>query len=128
MKPIFYTRIPRIYSIMLEILFFILLILSLGLVWKSYDFFFEHKYWLNRRILSKYLKSDDLKYTKGLPFNDITEYQFESFKIWIWMKQLQITVSDTDNDDLIGLFVSSSLKDRKVIQIIRCINKLTGKT
>ncbi|KKP65118.1 MAG: hypothetical protein UR61_C0032G0002 [candidate division WS6 bacterium GW2011_GWE1_34_7] len=113
---------------MLEILFFILLILSLGLIWKFCDFFTHHKYWLNRRILIKYLKSDDLKHTKRLVFNDIAEYKFESFKIWVWEKQLQITVSDTDNDDLIGLFVSSSLKDRKVIQIIRCINKLTGKT
>lgn len=125
MKPTFYTKIPLVYNIILGILFFITIFVTLGLTWIFwYDFFMCHKYWLNRRILMKYLNQKDLKFTKKPIFKDITEYQFESFEIWVWNKQLQITVSNTDNSDYVGLFVESIFADRKTIQIIRQLNKL----
>ena len=59
MEITFYTRIPKVYEILLQIIFYILLIITFGFAYiLFYDYFFEHKYYLNRRLLLKYLNNN----------------------------------------------------------------------
>ena len=124
MKPTFYTRIPLIYSILFGMLFFIITIGTFGLGFIFYDFFICPKYWLNRRILWKYLKSNNLVFTKELMLKDIVEYKFNNFTVWYYSKQLKLTVHTESNDDLIGLFTSSFIEDKMIIKLIRRLNQL----
>ena len=100
MKPTFYTKLPILYNIVLGIIFTISLVITIGLSLCLYDFFVHHKYWLNRRILYKYLKTKDIKYTSSLlpgTLNSIVEYKFENFTIWKYTKQLELCLfTETD--------------------------------
>lgn len=125
MKPTFYTRLPILYKIVLITLYIILTITTVGIVHILYcDFFLEHKYWLNRRILLKYLKSKDAKLLNiEVLTNCIVRYTFTDFKLWYWPKQLQISL----DDNVIGLYTATKIEDRKVIEIIRKLNTLNIK-
>jgi hypothetical protein len=124
-KPQFYTRIPRLYSIVLIIIWAIGSIITLGLLFNTlYDFCLQHKYWRNRRILYKYLSQKDLKYTKETILNDITQYKFNTFDIWVWNKSLKLTLGTPHFYDIIGLFTSSKSEDRMVMKLIRRLNQL----
>lgn len=114
---------------MLFILFIITVITTLGLSWRFYDFFICHKYWLNRRILLRYVKLQNKLISsslvsKELILKNIIEYKFENFKVWYWTKTLSITVMTETDDDLVGLFVGSNAEDKMVIKIIRQLNQL----
>lgn len=125
MKPIFYTKIPKIYSIILEILFTIICTITLGIGLNIfYDFFLEHKYWLNRRILYRYLKSENLKYIKDNIGFGLKEYDFDNFKIWIYERKLKLALHNKCDNDIIGLFTSSKNEDMMVIKLIRKLNQL----
>ena len=125
MKPVFYSKIPLAYSVMLEILFAIATVITFGLAWIFYDFFVCHKYWLNRRVLLKYLKSDNLVFTKeSILDNRVIEYEFKDFKVWYYTKKLELAVMNESYNDLVGLFVSSKLEDKMVIKLIRRLNQL----
>ena len=129
MKPVFYTKIPIAYKIVLYILFEIITVVTLGFGWRFYDFFICHKYWLNRRILLRHIKlqskllSNQL-ISKELILENIIEYKFEDFRVWYWTKQLSITLMTETSDDLIGLFVSLNVEDKMVVKIIRQLNQI----
>ena len=124
MKPIFYTKLPIVYTIVLVIIFLILICITLGLTWFLYDFFLCHRYWLNRRILYKYLKQKDLVFTIKEPLKNIIEYKFDNFDIWIHSKQLGLSLHMEHNNDIIGLFTSNFIEDRMVIKLIRKLQSL----
>lgn len=124
MKPIFYTKIPIVYQVILSILFILATIATLGYCWRFYDFFVCHKYWLNRRILLKYIESTELSFTKELILQNIIEYKFNEFSVWYYTRQLSLGVLTKENSDLVGLFVASSIEDKMVIKIIRQLNQL----
>jgi len=121
----FYAKIPNSYNIFLKVIGIILGILTLLLTYNTiYDFFFEHKYWLNRRILYKYLRSKpkilNKKYLE--PYN-ITEYTFKDIVIWVYNNKLGLNVSLGEDNDIIGLFTSSRREKRLVIKIIKLLNR-----
>ena len=129
MKPVFYTKIPIVYLIVLGILFAIITVITLGLGWRYFDFFICHKYWLNRRILLRYIKlqgklSSNQLISKELIIKNIIEYKFEDFRVCYWTKTLSLTVKTETDDDLVGLFVGSSAEDKMVIKIIRQLTQL----
>jgi len=125
MKPTFYTKLPSIYTTILLLLYILVCILTVGGGMRYYDFFLEHKYWLNRRVLLKYLEIKDLSFSKELILKNIIEYKFQDFHIWYHSKQLKLTLSSETDEDLIGLFTVSSTEDRMVIKLIRKLTKLT---
>lgn len=135
--PNFYTRLPLIYQIVLITIWVIITILSVGLLFNiTYDFFLYHREYLNRRILYKWLLKENksLKYTKELILNDDnTEYVFldnnnkEIITLWVWNKELNITLNHYNNtnlDGLISLFYSSIFEEKIIIKIIRKLNSL----
>lgn len=122
---LFYTKIPIPYKITLIVIFVVLAVLTLGLAFIFHDFFIEHKYWLNRRILLKFLKNENLSFTREEILDGrVIEYNFENFILWYYHKQLNITVRCKYDSDMIGLFISSFIEDKKVIEIIRQLNKI----
>ena len=124
-QPLFYTRIPKLYSTVLVIIWIIATITTLGLLFNPIcDFCLQHKYWRNRRILYKFLSQKDLTYIKETILGDIVQYKFETFTVWSWNKQLELTVNTEHFDDIVGLFTASKSEDRMVIKMIRLLNQL----
>jgi len=128
MKTIFIRDLNIIIKLLLTILFIIIMILTFGLVFnKLYDFFFEYKYYRNRRILHKYLKSDKCKLLNiennicGLK---ITTLYFEGFKINLYHDEINIAVLREDDNDTIGLFYSTIYEKAILVDIIKILNLL----
>lgn len=123
-KSIFYSKIPIVYTYLLTTVFIVICVCTLGWCMRYYDMFIHPKYWLNRRVLYKYLHQPDLVFTKEIILNNIVKYKFNNFTLWYHTEQLNITVHNKYDSDLIGLFISSPIEDRFVIKLIRKLNTL----
>ena len=98
------------------VLFFILMVATLGLVWiVFYDEFIERKYMTNRRRLIKAIKNGTVKVVKKPTpdpdyFSDIEMYDIihvsgDTYDLWLWTRKdgvVKATVGDN-----IGLFTGS---------------------
>lgn len=137
-EPIFYTKLPKFYNNLMITLGVIFNTLTLNLLFNyTYDYFFNRQYYLNRRLLLKYIES--LMFCEHIPFktqeSKIDEidsiYLFESFYIIIY-KKMNITVhinTETYHSqyNTIGLFYSSKKEDKIVKDIILLLKGLTVK-
>jgi len=98
------------------VLFFILMVATLGMVWLAfYDEFIERKYMTNRRRLIKAIKNGTVKVVKKPTpdpdyFSDIEMYDIihvsgDTYDLWLWTRKdgvVKATVGDN-----IGLFTGS---------------------
>jgi hypothetical protein len=98
------------------VLFFILMVATLGMVWiVFYDEFIERKYMTNRRRLIKAIKNGTVKVVKKPTpdpdyFSDIEMYDIihvsgDTYDLWLWTRKdgvVKATVGDN-----IGLFTGS---------------------
>jgi hypothetical protein len=98
------------------VLFFILMVATLGMVWLVfYDEFIERKYMANRRRLIKAIKNGTVKVVKKPTpdpdyFSDIEMYDIihvsgDTYDLWLWTRKdgvVKATVGDN-----IGLFTGS---------------------
>jgi hypothetical protein len=98
------------------VLFFILMVATLGMVWLVfYDEFIERKYMTNRRRLIKAIKNGTVKVVKKPTpdpdyFSDIEMYDIihvsgDTYDLWLWTRKdgvVKATVGDN-----IGLFTGS---------------------
>ena len=101
---------------LLMVLFFILMVATLGMVWLAfYDEFIERKYMTNRRRLIKAIKNGTVKVVKKPTpdpdyFSDIEMYDIihvsgDTYDLWLWTRKdgvVKATVGDN-----IGLFTGS---------------------
>jgi len=78
-----------------------------------YEYFFEHKYWANRRKLYRRFRNGDgeLTYTghHQIYSHDIHIFQYklfdETYSIWLYPNG-EFTFSNKNDKDLIGLFIT----------------------
>lgn len=113
-----------------NVLFFILMILTLGLVWFFYDEFIERKYMINRRRLIKAIQNGEVSLVKRLPsdpnyFYDIEMYDLkhgeDTYDLWLWTRTDGV-VKATIND-YIGLFTSTFFAKRLNDKLVKAIKE-----
>ena len=113
--------------VLTSILFFILMITTLGLVWfVFYDEVFERKYMVNRRRLIKAIKNGTVKiiqkevpdsgYFADIEMYDINYVSGDVYDLWLWTREDGVVKATVG--DYIGLFTGSltarSLNDKLV--------------
>jgi hypothetical protein len=116
-----------------NVLYFILMILTIGLAWFFYDDFIERKYMVNRRRLIKVIQNGEVTLIKKLPpssdesldafigLSDIEMYDLihgeDIYDLWLWTKTNGV-VKAIILGDHIGLFTGTfgarRLNDRLV--------------
>jgi hypothetical protein len=108
----FYFKLPKSYVVFFDVLGMIIFVLTLGLGFKWwYDIFVERRYWLNKKLLLKYLNESLINFdsVKLLHFTDINIYElkFDIFNIWYYEKHKRFTLDlGKGHADLVGLFTS----------------------
>ena len=117
--------------LLLMVLFFILMVGTLGLVWLVfYDEFIERKYMTNRRRLIKAINNGTVKivrkenpdpdYFFDIEMYDITYVSGDVYDLWLWTRSdgtIKACVSD-----YIGLFTGSltaRLLNNKLVKIVK---------
>ena len=118
-------------NVLLMVLFFILMVASLGLVWiVFYDEFIERKYMTNRRRLIKAINNGTVKivlkenpdptYFFDIEMYDINHVSGDTYDLWLWTKSdgtIKACVGD-----YIGLFTGSltaRLLNNKLVKIVK---------
>lgn len=106
----------------------ILSILSITIVfWLFYSYFFNRKYYLNRKLLIKDFRNLLLIDKKPLMINSrIIQYKFEYFndiiEIWEYLDENTINMTVNGGYDYIGLFKGDLLSIIQTKKIIKLLN------
>jgi hypothetical protein len=118
-------------NVLSMVLFFILMVATLGLVWiVFYDEFIERKYMTNRRRLIKAINNGTVKivlkenpdptYFFDIEMYDINYVSGDTYDLWLWTKSdgtIKACVGD-----YIGLFTGSltaRLLNNKLVKIVK---------
>jgi hypothetical protein len=118
-------------NVLSMVLFFILMVATLGLVWiVFYDEFIERKYMTNRRRLIKAINNGTVKivlkenpdptYFFDIEMYDINHVSGDTYDLWLWTKSdgtIKACVGD-----YIGLFTGSltaRLLNNKLVKIVK---------
>jgi hypothetical protein len=113
------------------VLFFILMVATLGLVWLVfYDECIERKYMVNRRRLIKAIKNGTVKvvqkptpdpdYFSDIEMYDITYVSGDVYNLWLWTRSDGVIKASVG--DHIGLFtgsLSARLLNDKLVRTVR---------
>lgn len=132
MEKLFFDRVDT--DIKRNVLFFTLMVLTLGLAWFFYDDFLERTYMVNRRRLIKAIQNGEVSLVKRLPldpdyFYDIEMYDLkhgeDTYDLWLWTREDGV-IKAIVIGDYIGLFTSTfsarRLNDRLVKVIKQHVN------
>lgn len=125
-------------DIWLYVLYFTLMILTLGLAWFFYDEFMQREYMVNRRRLIKAIQNGEVTLIKKLPpasdksldafvgLSDIEMYDLihgeDIYDLWLWTKTNGI-VKAIVIDDHIGLFTGTFCSKRLNDRLVKAIRE-----
>ena len=126
----FYPDLPKGWKYFWYVIGITLFISTLGIgYWLWYDRFILRKYYLNRKLLYKYLTTTTLKPIRNYdyPLDSVREYYtiHEGFRLWIWLYKggTSLHMHNDIDHDIIGLFTSTPYSRRMERKLIKLIEK-----